>query len=77
MGADVLLTPEWPQGTAATLDAAHDPSRDALSALGVHLDGVGSAAAAAAALARWVGVVVVVRFYLFVLVAFLFKTLGQ
>jgi hypothetical protein len=55
MGADVLLTPEWPQGTAATLDAAHDPSRDALAALGVHLDGVGSANAAAAALARWVG----------------------
>jgi len=34
MGADLLLTPEWPQGTGATLDP-QDPSPNALAALGV------------------------------------------
>jgi hypothetical protein len=36
MGADLLLTPEWPQGTGATLDP-QDPSPSALAALGVRV----------------------------------------
>ena len=52
LGADVLLTPEWPAGLSTALPP-HSGQVEALEALGVHIDGVGQPSAArAAVLAR-------------------------
>jgi|MDSY01.1.fsa_nt_gb hypothetical protein len=48
LGADVLLTPEWPAGLSTALPQNSGQS-EALEALGVHIDGVGQPSAAKAA----------------------------
>ena len=49
LGADVLLTPEWPAGLSTMLPE-HSGHIGALESLGVHINGVGHSSAAKAAL---------------------------